>query len=653
MNLQPVSKTDNLILLALKCEHSGDMAGALRLARRALEAARADEQPLETAKALTAVGRYRFRLGQYETARKLAHEALVMTDPFKELQAVVHTEALLLLGMCALETNSLAECERCYRSAANLAREIGHTLLFQRALHNLGSAVYLFGGKFDLAIDADSQSLQICRERGYSDWIMFPLMTLAIAYQITGQRTRTHETLRELLTIAQPGSASEGYACYVSGMLAMDEDDIQKAETELTRARTLAEALGDPSLNLDTRLGVCRMHRLRGEIPKALAWAEDALGFADRVGYRIYQGRARLERGRAIWLNGDLASAENDLKQAETIFTEMGLNYDLAEVHLLLTALYQQQKDPQAAVLLSQVSTAIQAGGYGFLLERERSLVYPLAEYLDDPDKQAADAAAKLLEVIQCVPPKPLKVTTFGGLAVWVGAQMVDARSLRQRRVGELLALLLSSPGYSLSAGQVTEAMCPDKEPEAAVHFYHHAISALRRVLEPDIPDRRFACRYLDVSEERITLIIPPGSRLDFLEFEQYMHQKDWEKALESYAGEYLPMFSYQEWSIALRQHYADQFEQARLALAEARLHAGAAQACLDLARQVLLHNPWQEQAVELGMRAAMRLGDRGTAIKLYHRLEKTLDKVLGLAPEKELQQLYFEIRTKPRNKEE
>jgi DNA-binding SARP family transcriptional activator len=651
MDLPPVSKTDDLILLALKCEHSGDVAGALRLARRALETARTDGQPLETARALTAVGRYRFRLGQYETARKLAQEALEMTDPFLEPQAVVHTEALLLLGMCALETNSLVECERCYRSAVDLAREIGHMLLFQRALHNLGSAVYLFGGQFDLAIEADSQSLQICRERGYSDWIMFPLMTLSIAYQVTGQRECAQETLRELRAIAQPGSGGDGYACYVSGMLALDEDDLQKAEAELTRARTMAESLGDPSLNLDTRLGICRMYRLRGEGSKALAWAEDALGFADRVGYRIYQGRAHLEYGRAIWLNGDLVSAENDLKQAETIFTEMGLNYDLAEVHLLLAALYQQRKDLRAGVLLPQVSTAIQAGGYGFLLERERSLVYPLAQYLDAPNKQAADAAAKLLEAIQRVPPKPLRVTTFGGLAVWVGAQMVDARSLRQRRVGELLALLLSSPGYSLSAEQVTEAMCPDKDPEAAVHFYHHAISALRRVLEPDIPDRRFSCRYLDVSDERITLIIPPGSRLDFLEFEQCIRQRDWEKALEIYAGEYLPMFSYQEWSIALRQHYADQFEQARLSLAEARLHAGAAQACLDLARQVLLHNPWQEQAVQLGMRAAIIMGDRATAINLYHRLEKTLDKVLGLAPDKELQQLYSEIRKKPREK--
>lgn len=640
MEHQPISETGALILLALKREQVGDMSGALRLARRALDTARPNNLPIEYAQALTAVARYRFRLGQYETARQLAQEAQSLMDPHQETQAAIYTEALLLLGMCALETNSLTECEQYYRSAADLAREIGHMLLFQRALHNLGSAVYLFHGQFELAIAADSQSLQICREQGYSDWAMFPLITLAIAYQITGQATRTHETLSELRAMVPPGSAGEGYACYVSGVLALDEDDFQTADVELTRALALAEKLGDPSLNLDTRLGISRMCRLRGENSKALAWANDALGFAQRVGYRIYLGRAHLECGRAAWLTGDLVLAENDLGQAEAIFTEMDLRCDLAEMRLLQAAIYQQQQDARACVVLPQVSTAIQAGGYGFLLERERSLVVPLADYLNDANPQVAGAAGKLFEILQHVPPKPLRISTFGGLVVSMGAYTVEARLLRQRRAGELLALLLSRPGYTLSAEQVTNAMCPDKEPSAGKDFYHHAISTLRRVLESDLPNR-----YLEVSEERVTLIVPPGSSIDFLEFEKLVQSQDWENAIALYQGEFLPQYRYAEWAVSLRQHFADQFEQALLTLAAERFDRGAASACLELCRRALLHNPWQEQAVELGMRAALALGDRMTAVKLYQRLEKVLGKDLGIAPQKELQLLYTAAR--------
>ena len=651
MGLEPVSEIDEFIQRALQREQAGDMAGALRLARQAQETARNGHPPLEYARALTAVGRYRFRLGQYETARKLAGEALELTDPTIEPQAVVHTEALLLLGMVALETNSMTECESRYRAAVDLAREIGHPLLFQRALHNLGSAVYLFGGQFALAIEADTQSLQICRSQGYADWAIFPLITLAIAYQITGQRLKAKETVSELRRNALSDSAGEGYACYVSGMLALDEEDFPTGESELNRARSLAEAIGDPSLNLDSRLGLSRMCRLKGDGSKALTWSQDALAFAGRVGYRIYQGRARLELARAAWLLEDLLTTEKELEQAGEIFTEMGLNYDLAELGLLRVTLYHQCKDARAAALLPSVSSAIQAGGYGFLLERERALVYPLADYLNYPEPQVGAAAAKLLEGVQGVPPRPLRVETLGGFSLWVGARLVDGRTLRQRRAGELLALLLSSRGYTLSAGQVTEALCPEKDPEAAAHFYHHAISALRRVLEPDLPNRRFACRYLEVSDEQVTLILPTGSRLDFMEFELVVQAKEWEKAIGIYKGEYLAIFGYQEWTIALRQHFADLFEQALIALAVERLEEGAAADCLGLARQALLHNPWQEAAVELGMHAALALGDRTTAIQLYNRLEKTLEKDLGLAPLKELQQLVGEARKMARGK--
>jgi len=647
MELQSLSESDNLIQLALKREQTGDISGALRLARQALNTARSNNLPLEYAQALTAIARYRFRLGQYETARELAQEAMEMTDPLQDTQASIHTESLLLLGMCALETNSLTECEQYYRSAANLAREIGHPLLFQRAMHNLGSGVYLFRGQFDLAIAADSQSLQICREKNFPNWAVFPLMTLAIAYQIIGQRMRARETLTELRALVQPGSAGEGYACYVAGMLALDEDDLQNADAELSRAFTLAEELGDPSLNLDTRLGISRMCRLRGEIAKALGWAEDALNFAQRVGYRIYQGRARVEYGRARWLTGDLVGAENNLLQAEAIFGDMDLRFDLAEVRLLLTALYHQKRDSRVAICLPQVTAAVQTGGYGFLLERERSLVYSLAAYLNDPNPQLAGAAAELLAAIQAVPPKPLKVITFGSLEVWVGAKMVDARILRQRRAGELLALLLSSPGCSLSADNVTEALCPEKDLQAAMDFYHHAISSLRRILEPDLPDRRFPCRYLEVSEERVTLTLPPGSKIDFIEFQHHIQARQWEQALSIYQGEFLPLIRYAEWTLPLRQHFADQYEQALLARAAECLSAGDAPACLTLARRVLLHNSWQEQAVALGMRAALALGDRASALKLYHRLEKDLEKELGIEPQTELQQLYLTIKSK------
>ena len=349
---------------------------------------------------------------------------------------------------------------------------------------------------------------------------------------------------------------------------------------------------------------------------------------------------------------GDLAGAEKDLRAASDIATQLRSNFDLARASLYLAALVSSQNKPDANTLWQQVARLILDHGYVFLIEQERSLVLPwIADNLDSVEPLLGKTSADLFEILARVPPASVYVKTLGQFTLQVGSNQISKESLRQRRAGELFALLLSSPGYTLSAEQVTEAMCPEKDPQAAVDFYHHAISALRHLLEPDLPDRRFPCRYLEMGEERVTLIIPPHSKVDFLDFEKHIQNKEWEQAISIYQGDHLPMYSYVEWAIPLRQHFADMYEQALLAQAAERLNVGAALDCLSLARRALLHNAWQEQAVELGMRAALEMGDRVTAIKFYQRLEKTLDKDLGIAPQKRLQQLYIEIRKQPRGK--
>jgi len=104
-------------------------------------------------------------------------------------------------------------------------------------------------------------------------------------------------------------------------------------------------------------------------------------------------------------------------------------------------------------------------------------------------------------------------------------------------------------------------------------------------------------------------------------------------------------MYRYADWAISFRQHYEDQYERALLALAVQRLTSGDAAACLLLSQKVLRLNSWQEQAAELGMRAALALGDRAAALKIYKRLEKDLDHELGIAPQESIRQLFLSIK--------
>lgn len=646
----------NLIEESMALERAGKMADAIAKATQAREAAEAQEDSLLVGAALIAESRALFRMGQYEIARTLAEKALGFAAP----KTMVCVDAFLLLGMCSAETNSLAGAERFFRQAGDMARELGYPLARFRALHNLASGVYLPRGQFELALTADQEAYQVAQLHDLREWLYFPLITIAWACQLTGQRQREMVVLEELARILPPDWAAYGYYEVFSADLALDEHDLEKALELYTRAYSSSEASGEPAITILVRLGLSRYHLLSGNASASRAWADEALTCATRLGYQHLAGKARVERGRATWVCGDLAAAEEDLRAAIEALSALDAAYDLARARLVLASLFYSKPastHPKDRGLSEEsgdemhnepllAARAISEGGFGFLLEQERGLVLPfIAAGLDSPEPSRAKISKELYNKLLRVDPAPLRVEMLGRFSIWIGARAIPKEALRQRRAGELLALLLCNPSHTQTFSQVTEAMCPEKDPEAGLDFYHHAISSLRRLLEPDLPDRRFACRYLKVDDERVQLLLPAGTTTDRENFEAAFRAKDWEKAVALYTGEFLPVFNASDWTIPLRQHLAEQFEFALLALAEAKFQAGDALTCLELCRRELLHNAWQEQAVELGMRAALVLGDRMAAIKLYQRLEKVLEKELGLAPQKELQLLYASAR--------
>jgi len=712
------------------------IAAALQDAVRALDRARGAGEPSAHAAALVRVARLRFRLGQYAAARSLAHEAQTLAAG----DAPARVEARQVLGNCAAETGSLAEAESWYRAAADLAREIGYARAQAAALHGLAAGVYLPRGHFSLALAAAEESRGLCARHGPPDWQIYPLIALSMANQITGQSAAAQAALEELRRLAAPGSIAMGYYLCIAAALALDEGEAEAGGELLGQARSIAEASGEPWLNVTVRLGFGRCHRLAGAYAQARTWAGDALAFAERVGYRHEQGRALIERGRAAWLCGDEAAAEADLRAAAELLAELGAAFDLARARLLLAALLHRQvgagpagahregaqvtaaaarleaarpvaetvrteggavaaeaarpegapfaaedarpegapvaeeaarpegvalaeeparpeKVPSVAVA-GRLETAPAAaaaawqaaarsivdGGYAFLLEQERALAFPLlAAHQTDPDDAPARTSALLLEQLRRVPPPALRAVTLGGWEVWLGKGIVARGALRQRRAGELLALLLVDPGHSLILDQVAEALFPNRPPASAQVLFHHATSALRHALEPDLPDR-FPSRYLEVEEGRVTLTQPTGSWIDLESFETACRRGDWEQALALYGGELLPDYRYADWTQAPRERAALLYQRALLAAAEARLAAGCFGPALEACRRLLDLEPWHEEAALLGMRACVALGDRAGARRLYRKLETALRRDLDTAPLPEIQAFYRDL---------
>lgn len=621
-------------------EPSDVVAARLQEAEGVVKTARQTGPPAVLAEALIALARLRYRLGQYKMAQALADEVLALTDARSPLRA----DAWQVLANCAVDTGLLTLAESYYRLAADLARETGYHRGQVAALHGLAAGVYFPRGHFDLALAADAEARRIAAEKGRSDWLIYPLITTALVHQATGLRNQTQAALAELAPLTPPGSVIQGYHLCLSGELALADGQLETGRELLTQARPIAEASGEPWLNCAVRLGMSRYHRLRGDGPDARAWADDALHFIQRLGCRYDQGQALIERGRAAWLCGDLAAAEADFRAAVELSAQLDAAFELTRSRFLLAALLHEQGRDAAADAWLAAARAIGAGGYAFLLEQERSLAFPLlATYQASTDPDLARISVLLLERLRRVPPPPLRIVTLGRLAVWQNSHVVEGRLLRQRRAGELLALLLLAPGYRLTFEQVAEALFPGKTPAAAQALFHHATSALRRALEPDLPEK-FPSRYLEVEEGQVTLLLPPGSWLDVERFEAYCRQGKWEEALALYGGELLPEYRYADWTLLHRERVALLYQRALFGAAEARLADSRTAEALDACQRLLAVEPWHEGAVLLGMRACVALGDLAAARRLYQKLAQTLRTELNTAPQAELQAYYCEL---------
>lgn len=291
-------------------EQKADFPQALRLAQQAFQQASAQGDSEGMAEALTCMGMAEYRLGHYTEVRALASQAISLSAERSRPRA----DALILLGICAMEQDRLAEMETHLLQAADLCCSLGYDFGRYRALHNL-SQVYALRGQFELQMAADEEAYRLACALKLPQRST-PLIAMAFAYLRMGNLARARETLHRLDGEQIESLQNQGYGALLYGMLAQLEGNDSMVLPHYAQARQIAEKIGDPALHILIRLGLSRHYRSQGEIHAALQWAEDAVTWAKRTLNRRMFGRALTERGYAAFLNGDFEAAIADLKFA-------------------------------------------------------------------------------------------------------------------------------------------------------------------------------------------------------------------------------------------------------------------------------------------------------------------------------------------------
>jgi DNA-binding SARP family transcriptional activator len=503
--------------------------------------------------------------------------------------------------------------------------------------------VYFPKGQFDLALAMDKDAYDFIVARGKPGLGWNALAAMGWVFWTTARPQEARRMAALLREVAPDASLPRGFHDALLADLAQDEGRMEEAVRLYADARAIARVIGDPGLNVLVRLGLSRLHRRLGEPAAAWGWADEALTQAEQVGYVHLVGMALLARTRASWAGDDLGVSEQDLRRAIDLMTPLGFNYDLARAWLLLAGLLQRMdRDERAA--WQEAIARIRRGRYHFLLERERSVAFPLiVRRIRGGDAAAKREAQDLLLRLAETPPVPLRIHTLGRFEVWQGARRIEDRVWARRKAGVLFRMLIISPRRTRTQEQIAEALWPDKPMSGAQPLLHQATSALRRALEPDLP-RGFPSRYVEVEDDCIALRLPQGSWVEHEVLTKLVRQGAYDDALELYQGRLFPKDPYADWAVWDRERLAQRYLQALLGAAENALADNRPDDALMLARKALKLEPWQEQAARVGMEACLAMGDRAGALRLYRKLAQRLQEDLSIEPGEALRAFYGQV---------
>jgi DNA-binding SARP family transcriptional activator len=236
-----------------------------------------------------------------------------------------------------------------------------------------------------------------------------------------------------------------------------------------------------------------------------------------------------------------------------------------------------------------------------------------------------------------------LRLTTLGGASLWCAPD--DGEPIQILGPGKPLAVLVYlafSPGRSATREHLIDLLWADLELEAARHALRQTLWYLRQRLGPDVILAR---------DGNLTLCTTLEADRD--EFLEALDRLDFERAVELYGGEFLPVFAapggadFERWADLERFRLRSLFLRAAESLVRDWLSTGHAARAKELATRARDADPNDESAWRLLLEALLAANDRVAAEIEAHALEQGLAEA-DLPPEPATRSLLAVVRETP-----
>ena len=280
-----------------------------------------------------------------------------------------------------------------------------------------------------------------------------------------------------------------------------------------------------------------------------------------------------------------------------------------------------------------------------------------LLDLSGDPVPEVRRTAGEVLTRIRSLPPLPLRVSMLGPFRVQCGDRELPRGAWRRNRARSVLKYLLFHHGARISAETLVDLFFEAMGADRALDALYKAVSFLRTILEPGLPPRK-ASSYLESDGGTYRMILPPGSTLDTVDFEEAvdrgrmaLDQGDrplalaaWTAALEIYQGDFLEEDLIEEWTALPRERFQTTLLAVLKEMAGILFDRFEYRPALDLLHRVIETDSWDEEAYLLMMKTHLALGQRARAIETYRRCRDALKTDLDIDPPEALTRLYRNI---------
>lgn len=558
--------------------------------------------------------------GRFNLALKHMSNALKHYNSILDVDQMAATHSSL--GIMYKRLGNLIKASMHFEQARQGWQKIGNVGALASLLNNIG-IVYQRLGQYDLAFNAFRSGLEKARQTGYRRAEACILINTA-------------EVIRDL------NLYDEALARYQEGL-------------------ELARQVMEPYYVAWATAGIGETYRLLGDYDKAYVLIKQAIAQAEEQRQKYEAALFAIHLGAVEYGRGRYDTAIRILQTAARHLGDIGDKDALARAYFHLAQASFLAKEYDTAInWLQKVLTLADELGYDDFLATEGKSAILLVEFASQKgvgggrfrrvmekirrqrDVHCVGASAANLGGSLTKLKPEIEAYCLGKTRIIVDSRLVTDSEWRSNRAKELFFYLLCC-GNEQTREYITAALWPDLPPAKATSNFHINLYRARRAISPGL---------LTVEQGRYAINPAVNIWLDVIEFEKHLSEAEkvpqitknaasnLQQAIELYSGTFMEEF-YTEWVEARRRELEDKYLKALFLLASYNISRKKYQSALDLLKEFIRLDPYNDQVYCKMMDCYLSLGDKVSAMRTYKWYLDNIADETGFVPPVQIQELY------------